>query len=167
MSEPSPCMSETPSKLRQPRKLSAKIDLDALKDGRFDAALIENLKIIDPQQQQQQPPPPKQEGNQVNAIKKRKPQSPARIGGNSLRAGGAPTTTSVPRRTTTSSSSSSLKNNSNHQLHKSSVFPAMVRKPITSNFVPPPPPTKTEDFESKVQERLQSKLLIIFVLGSN
>lgn len=165
MSEPSPCMSETPSKLRQPRKLSAKIDLDALKDGRFDAALIENLKIIDPQQQQQQQPPPKLEGNQVNAIKKRKPQSPARIGGNSFRAGGAPTTTSVPRRTTTSSSS--LKNNSNHQLHKSSVFPAMVRKPITSNFVPPPPPTKTEDFESKVQEWLKIQILIIFVLGSN
>ena len=38
-------MSETPSKLRQPRKLSAKVDLEALNDGRFDPMMIENLKI--------------------------------------------------------------------------------------------------------------------------
>lgn len=125
-------MSETPSKLRQPRKLSAKIDLDALNEGRFDPTLIENLKIDQPAAL----------ANVIEADlnapagdsigKKRKPQSPARNTKFSLTNG--PTMTSVPRRNPTLSGqprpSSIFK-------PKSSVFPQaapIVRKPISSSI---------------------------------
>lgn len=120
-------MSETPSKLRQPRKLSTKIDLEALNDGRFDPTLIENLRI--------DPAAGGVEGNlssEIGGNKKRKPQSPARIGGNSFKIGSAngPTMTSVPRR-----SALQQPNAPNRQSvfkPKSSVFPQnapIVRKP--------------------------------------
>lgn len=142
-------MSETPSKLRQPRKLSAKIDLDALNDGRFDPTLIENLQISQPAGV---------EDNLVGA-KKRKPQSPARIGGNSYKLGSmnGPTTTSVPRRSNLNTSQS----RSSVFKPKASVFPQtapILRKPVTSsiNFGGPMNRTSVafEDEESKAKIKL-------------
>lgn len=148
-----PEMSETPSKLRQPKKLSAKIDLDALNDGRFDPTLIENLRID------------QQTGAEDNLMggKKRKPQSPARIGGNysyKLGPGNGPTMTSVPRRSVLSSSSQ----NSRSSVFKAkpSVFPQaapIVRKPVSSsiNFGGPlkslaVQPQEDEESKAKIRE---------------
>lgn len=139
-------MSETPSKLRQPRKLSAKIDLEALNDGRFDPTLIENLRI-----DQQTSESSTIEDNLIG-VKKRKPQSPARIGGKI-----GLTMTSVPRR-------SVLSQNSRSSVFKAkpSVFPQtapIVRKPITSsiNFGGPmkslvPFPFEDEESKAKIKE---------------
>jgi DNA repair exonuclease SbcCD ATPase subunit len=119
-------MSETPSKLRQPRKLSAKIDLEALNEGRFDPTLIENLRI------DQQATEANVIENNSTGTKKRKPQSPARIGGNSFKIGG-PTMTSVPRRSVLSQNSRP----SSVFKAKQSVFPQavpIVRKPVASSI---------------------------------
>lgn len=141
-------MSETPSKLRQPKKLSAKIDLEALNDGRFDPTLIENLQIS-------QPALTTVEDNLTNG-KKRKPQSPSRIGGNSYKLGSmnGPTMTSVPRRSNLNASQS----RSSVFKPKASVFPQtapIVRKPVTSaiNFGGPMAAVKTvsEDEEAKAK----------------
>ena len=144
-------MSETPSKLRQPRKLSAKIDLDALNEGRFDPTLIENLRI-------DQQVSSLVEDNSAGA-KKRKPQSPARIGGNTFKIGpgNGPTMTSVPRR-----SNLSTLQNSRASLFKAktSVFPQtapIVRKPVTSaiNFGGPMKslvPFEDEESKAKIKE---------------
>jgi len=141
-------MSETPSKLRQPRKLSAKIDLEALNDGRFDPTLIENLRI-----DQALTETSVIEDN-LTGMKKRKPQSPARIGGNAFKIG--PTMTSVPRR-------SVLSQNSRSSVFKAkpSVFPQaapIVRKPVTSsiNFGGPMKslvvPFEDEESKAKIKE---------------
>ena len=136
-------MSETPSKLRQPRKLSAKVDLEALNDGRFDPMMIENLKIDHP--------PVGIEDNLAG--KKRKPQSPARIGGGNsykIGTGNGPTMTSVPRRNPNQPARSSVFK------PKTSVFPQsapIVRKPATSsiNFNPQAVKPPAEDQESKAK----------------
>ncbi len=83
-------MSETPSKLRPPRKSATKIDidLDALQSGSgIDVGLIENLNISAASM-------PKAEPN--GPLKKRpKSQSPAKA---SYKLPGGTTMTSVPRR---------------------------------------------------------------------
>lgn len=153
-------MSETPSKLRQPRKLSAKIDLEALNDGRFDPTLIENLRI-------DQKTSSAIEDNSTGS-KKRKPQSPARIGGgNAAFKIGGTTMTSVPRRSVLNQNSSRP---SSVFKAKQSVFPQVapiVRKPVTSsiNFggsLMKNVPVPVEDEESKIKikelEELVEKL---------
>lgn len=144
-------MSETPSKLRQPRKLSAKIDLDALNDGRFDPNLIENLRID-------------QEDNL--GLKKRKPQSPARIGGNSLKNGGPvppTTTTTVPRRNPHNSLNSN-RSSLFKPKHKTSLLisNSLIRKPIVSSInFGGPIKTNFEEQENKVK-LVNCKLIFLF-----
>lgn len=93
-------MSDTPSKLRQPRKSSVKIDVDALNDGRLDPALLENLKIGRENGavgvMESGGLPPQAEGNLPANLKKRKALSPSRPA--VAKFVGGPTMTAVPRR---------------------------------------------------------------------
>lgn len=84
-------MSETPSKLRQPRKLSAKIDLD-LEALQSDAGLVENLN-----QSLNLSTAPKAEPNGP-AKKRTRPQSPGKA---PIKFPSGTTMTSVPRRNLT------------------------------------------------------------------
>ena len=145
-------MSETPSKLRQPRKLSTKIDLEALNDGRFDPTLIENLTIDPSSMEGNVPSEMSSSGN-----KKRKPQSPAKTVGNSFKIGSTngPTMTAVPRR-------SALQHPPNRQAvfkTKPSVYPQnapIVRKPVNFNQLKQAPapvaPISNFEDEQKIKE---------------
>lgn len=156
-------MSETPSKLRQPRKLSTKIDLEALNEGRFDPTLIENLSLD---------ATTGISGNDRETVigsKKRKPQSPAKIVGSSFKVGpgNGPTMTTVPRRSALQHSSNAPQNRPSVFKAKPSVFPQnapIIRKPVNFGQIksaPLPPATnfadeqKIKDLEETVQKLTQ------------
>jgi hypothetical protein len=133
-------MSETPSKLRPPRKSTTKIDidLDALQSGTgLDIGLIENLNIS-------AVTAPKAEPN--GPMKKRpKSQSPAKA---SFKLPGGTTMTSVPRRNLSSVRAPSV--------FKPKVipapFPAAPRRAVQS-AIDFGQKNNSQDFENRVRKQ--------------